>query len=147
MTSPPPDLTALARRVIRHECGDGRTSVAPPTAARGVFGSIVEDLSEMVGTRGAWALARRALAQARRDGSLAGETPADSDPSVQLGAFEEAVSRLEGAAAEVAATAAIAHLLEILVALLGAELGLRPVRKRWPTLVSMEETDSREAST
>jgi hypothetical protein len=55
---------------------------------------------------------------------LADSLPADTD--------EEATT---------AATALLAHTLDLLVTLLGDDLGTKPIQRLWPQQISVKETD------
>ena len=56
------------------------------------------------------------------------------------GLAESLAARTDEEATSAAATV-LTHVLELLVMLLGEELGMKPVRKLWPQETSVKETD------
>lgn len=143
--APPDDLDALARRVLLEESDDEGTSAALITAVDRVFTKMKIDLSHLVGAGGASALVRRALAQAQRERPLLQGVAFNPDRGLE--GVEEALAGAEAGDVEAAAAAVFAHLLELLVSLLGSDLGLRPVRKHWPGAFLARDTDSKEPGT
>lgn len=123
MPRPPPPFSELALRLLRHEAA---ASAEPQSLAAGVDRvcmKLSDELERLVGPGGAAALVRRARTLATRDfPSLAGGR-ADPDPGQD----------------EAANAAVLAHLVGLLVNLMGEELGLRPVQKIWPGVASGED--------
>lgn len=139
----PDDLDALARRVLLDESGDERTPTALITAVDDVFAKMKTDLSRLVGTGGASALVRRALTQAQRDLPLL--RGIEYDPEGGLQGVGNALAEAKPDEVEEAVVAAFVHLLQLLVALLGPDLGLRSARKHWPEAFLALNIDSKEA--
>ena len=82
------------------------------------------------------AILRRALVLARREQPLlAGVVPA-SDPGICFAGLVEALAEGTDGEANAAAGAILAHLIGLLVLLLGDELGMQPVHKVWPHMAS-----------
>ena len=131
---------SLAMRVLAQRLLEETRSEAPASSATGegapraheaveVCERLRMALSRFAGPDGFASLLRRALALARADAPVL--------KSVQLGAtgqiegLEEAVA---GDDADGAAVALAAHLLDLLVILIGEPLTLRLVRDGWPEL-------------
>lgn len=121
---PPPSsaLSELARRLLRHEAAGSREPAALAAAADRACEKLRDELETLVGPGGASALTRRARTLAGRE-------------------FPFLVAETETVApnpdeAEAANAAVLAHLVGLLVNLMGEELGLRPVRRVWPSVAS-----------
>jgi hypothetical protein len=89
-----------------------------------------DELRDLIGAGGVAALAGRALHLAQRETAPLKAVQAQSDGS--LTGLAEALRSAEAPEAEAAGAALIDHFLGLLVALMGEDLGLRPVRRRWP---------------
>lgn len=124
MQPPSPSVFALANRLLRHEAGGSGAPEAFAGALDRACGKLCDELERLVGPGGASALNRRARSLAKRE-----------FPFLEGEAGEVAPEREEAAN-----TAVLAHLLGLLVGLMGEELGLRPVRKIWPEVASGEAT-------
>lgn len=118
MRQPSPALSELARQLLRHEAGGSDEPQAAAAALERACEKLSGELENLVGPGGAAALVRRARTLAKRElpdggggGTAPGPEPAGS-------------------------AAVLAHLVGLLVGLLGEELGLRPVRKIWPDVAS-----------
>ena len=124
MRPPSSAISELARRLLRHEAAGSREPVALAAAADRACEMLRDELETLVGPGGASALNRRARTLATREFPfLDRETgKATQDPGE----------------AEAANAAVLAHLVGLLVNLMGEELGLRPVRRIWPEVASGE---------
>ena len=135
-----PNLAELARQIIEHEAGGSPDPAASAAALEAACGRLRTHLTDFLGAGGVAALFRRALHLAQRDQPAltavgpAGESACFSDLAQSLADATD-----EDAAAAV--TSILTHLLELLVMLLGEELGTRPVHKFWPHLISAGETE------
>ena len=126
MRQPSPALSELARQLLRHEAGGSTEPQAMAAAVERACEKLSGELENLVGPGGAVALVRRARTLAKResvDGSSGGAAPGPGQ-------------------AEAESAAVPAHLVGLLVGLLGEELGLRPVRKIWPDVASGEGASS-----
>ena len=122
MPPPSPPVSELALRLLRQEAA---ASAEPQALAAGVdrvCAKLSGELERLVGPGGAAALVRRARTLATRDFPCLEGGSADTGPGQ----------------AEAANAAVLAHLVGLLVNLMGEELGLRPVLKIWPGLASAE---------
>ncbi len=135
---PTPLARELARRVLRHETGDGQGAESLAAAAERACAGLRGQLAPLIGAVGFAALFDRALRLARAD-----------DPALAPLALAEGPERcLEGARAfaagrepaEVAAglAAAFAHLFHLLHTLIGEDLTAGLVRRAWPDLAGDE---------
>jgi len=136
MAHPPLDTRSLADRIVRYETG-GSTEVARSAeAVEVVFRKLAEDLVTISGSAGVGALMGRALNLARRDCPVLVGVSVYPDAKVRLPELPQALSGGTEEDATKACAAVVAHLIELLVVLLGEDLGMQPVRRFWPHLVS-----------
>ncbi|HEU0076069.1 MAG TPA: hypothetical protein VFQ76_00365 [Longimicrobiaceae bacterium] len=126
MRQPSPALSELARQLLRHEAGGSPEPQAMAAAVERACEKLSGEMENLVGPGGAVALVRRARTLAKREFVDAGSGSAAPGPGQ----------------AEAESAAVLAHLVGLLVGLLGEELGLRPVRKIWPDVASGEGTPS-----
>jgi hypothetical protein len=89
-----------------------------------------DELRDLIGVGGVAALADRALHLAQRESARLEGVQAHPDGSFT--GLAEALRSAEAPEAEAAGAALIDHFLGLLVALMGEDVGLRPVRRRWP---------------
>ena len=140
---PPPDLLReLAHRLVVYEAGGSSNPATIATAAARACHRIDDELQPMLGRRGMFALMQRALSLAKREHPLLAEVVLEPERSSTWAKLAEDLA--SGTAMEAAAAGAstLAHLLGLLVLLLGQDLGMLPVRKLWPDVVlSFTETD------
>jgi len=136
MAHPPLDARAIADRIVRHEAGGSTGVAASAEAVEAVFGKLAEDLVTILGSGGVGALMGRALNLARQDFPVLVGVSVVTDAEVRLPQLAQALGGGTEEEATVACAAVVAHLIELLVLLLGEELGMQPVRRFWPHLVS-----------
>lgn len=140
MAQPSPKLVELARRIVEHEAGGSDPSgsaAAVETACR----RLKDHLVDMLGTVGVSAVLGRALHLAQREQPLLAEVSVSGQPGACFTGLAEPVPAKTDEEATAAATAVLAHTLDLLVILLGEELGMQPVRKLWPRETGVKETD------
>lgn len=128
MQPPSPSVSALAHRLLRHEAAGDREPEALAAAVDRACEKLRDELETLVGPGGASALNRRARSLAKREYPFL-----DGDARGAGAGFEQA---------EAANTAVLAHLMGLIVGLMGEDLGLRPVRKIWPDLAAGDEMPS-----
>ena len=140
MARPSPKLVALARQIVEREAGGSDPSAsaaAVDTACR----RLKDHLVDVLGTGGVTAMFGRALHLARREQPLLEEVSVSREPAACFSGLPESLASLPDEEAAAAATTVLAHMLDLLVVLLGEELGMKPVRKLWPRETSVKETD------
>lgn len=141
MVPPSPRLIELARRIVEHEAGgppDGAASVA---AVEGACRRLKDHLIDVLGSGGVSALLSRAVHLAQRENpSLAGVAVGGEPGGCFTGLAESLAARTDEETTVAAATV-LAHVLNLLVVLLGEELGMKPVQKLWPQETSAKEID------
>lgn len=124
------DARERARRLLLHEAAGTHDPRGLATAAERVCDRLREELTGLIGAGGVEALIGRALAQAQRDfPQLNG---VEARPDTCFTGLPEALNGTSAEEAEAATTAVIERFLDLLVSLVGEDLGLRPVRKLWP---------------
>jgi hypothetical protein len=140
MAQPSPKLVELARRIVEHEAG-GSDPSASAAAVETASRRLKDHLVGMLGTGGVSAVLGRALNMAQREQPLLAEVSVSGQPGACFIGLAESLAAESDDAATTAATALLAHTLDLLVVLLGEELGMKPVRKLWPRETSVKETD------
>jgi hypothetical protein len=141
MAPPSQDLVELARRIAEQEAGGSPDPAAAAAAAETACRRLKDHLIDLLASGGVTALLRRALQLAQREQPvLAGVTVSGESGACFTGLAESLVASTDEAAT-VAATAILTHVLDLLVMLLGEELGMKPIRKLWPQATSGRETD------
>ena len=140
MTQPSRKLVELARRIVEHEAGGSvpsTSAAAVETACR----RLKDHLVDVLGTGGVSAVLGRALHLAQREQPLLEEVSVSGQPGACFIGLAESLPANTGEAGAAAATAVLAHTLDLLVTLLGEELGMKPVQKLWPRETSVKEAD------
>ena len=123
---------ARGRRLLEAE-GNGRDDPrAVAAAVERVFATLRKELSALIGPGGVGALVGRALSLARRESPLLDGVQAH--PDGPFTGLAEALGSASASDAEAAGAALIDHFLGLLVSLMGEDVGLRPVRRRWPSV-------------
>ena len=140
MAQPSPKLVELARRIVEREAG-GSDASASAAAVETACRRLKDHLVDMLGSGGISALLGRALHLAKREQPLLAEVAVSGQPGACFTGMAESLPSNSDEAATAAATAVLAHTLDLLVILLGEELGMKPVRKLWPRETSVKETD------
>lgn len=138
-----PDVGELARRLVEHEAGGSPAPSASVAAAEAACRRLKNDLTDLLGSGGVSALMGRALNLAKRERPLLAGVTLDTEPSSCFTGLPEALAAGTDEEAAAASASVLAHLLGLLVTLLGEELGMQPVRKLWPNVVAnFREIDS-----
>ena len=126
----PPQTREHVRRLLRHEAGRADDPRELGVAAQRAFSKLRGELTGLIGAGGVTALGGRALSLVQRDFPLLSAVEARLD--LCFTGLPEALEGVPAAEAEAASAALIEHFLGLLIALVGDELGLRPVHKLWP---------------
>jgi hypothetical protein len=127
MTTPRPSVERFADAIVRAELargGGGRRS----DVARRIMTRLHEDLGKLVGPAGFDVLCARALVLARRAHPSLAEITAGRGGTFT--GFDDAAG--DGDGQQEAATAIVAHFIELLVRLVGEDLAMRLVGDSWP---------------
>ncbi len=140
MAQPSPKLVELARRIVEHEAG-GPDPSASAAAVETACRRLKDHLVGLLGTGGVSALLGRALHLAQREQPLLEEVSVSGQPGACFIGLAESLPASRDEEATAAATAVLAHTLDLLVVLLGEELGMKPVQKLWPRETGVNETD------
>ncbi|HUE84706.1 MAG TPA: hypothetical protein VMO26_01390 [Vicinamibacterales bacterium] len=142
MAHPSPALVDLARRIVEQEAGG---SPDPASSAAGVDTAclrLTDHLVDVLGAVGVSALRRRALHLAQREQPLLARVAVSGDSDACYSGLAESLAASTREEATAAAVTVLTHLLDLLVVLLGEELGMKPVRKLWPRATSARENDA-----
>lgn len=141
MAPPSPKLAELARRIVEQEAGGSRDPAAPAAAVEAACRRLRGHLVDLLGSGGVVALLGRGLHLAQREQPLLAGVRVSGEPA---GCFTGLTDSLGAGTQEEATTAAAAlltHMLDLLVVLLGEDLGMNPIRKLWPRATSSMEID------
>ena len=133
--------TDLARRILEHEAGGASDPAASAAAVERACQRLKDHLVVLLGSNGVTALFRRALHLAQRERPLLAGVAVSSEPGVCFTGLAESLATSAADDATSAAATILAHILELLVMLLGEELGMKPVRKLWPEATRVMEID------
>ena len=134
MASPSLDVADLAYRLILFEARE-----SPALAAAAVdraCSRLRDQLEGLLGAEGVSALFRRALKLAKRDTPLLDGVQLSAQSQFCFVGLSAALAASPEDEAIAAGRYLLAHLLGLLVLLLGEELGMHPIRKLWPDVVS-----------
>jgi hypothetical protein len=96
---------------------------------------------DLLGSGGVSALLRRALHLAQREQPLLTGVAVSAEPDACYSGLAESLAARTDAEATAAAATVFAHVLDLLVVLLGEDLGMKPVHKLWPRATSARGTD------
>jgi hypothetical protein len=140
MAQSSPKLAEVARRIVEHESG-GSDPSASAAAVEAACRRLKDHLVDVLGTGGVSAVLGRALHLAQREHPLLKQVSVSGQPGACFIGLAESLPTHTDEDATAAATAVLAHTLDLLVILLGEELGLKPVRKFWPRETGVKETD------
>jgi hypothetical protein len=127
-----PAVQQLARRLLTYEAGASPGMEGPAVAAEQACETLRLHLSKLVGQAGFHALMLRALTLTKAEFSWLEGVQADTEGSLK--GLQEAAGRRDAAEATEGSAAVLAHLLGLLVRLIGEALTLRLVRDAWPEL-------------
>ena len=142
MARPSPTLVELAHRIVEQEAGDSPTAAASAAAVESSCRRLRDQLVDLLGAGGIDAMLRRALHLAQREQPRLARVAVAGEP---VGCFTGLAESLEGGTEEEAIAAAstiLTHMLDLLVMLLGEELGMKPIRKLWPRATTAREIDA-----
>lgn len=95
----------------------------------------------MLGSGGIAALLRRALHLAQREQPLLAGVAVNTESATCFTGLAESLASRTEAEASAAAITVLTHILDLLVTLLGEDLGMKPIRKLWPQATSAREID------
>lgn len=131
MTAPSTRPDDVARALVMHETGGSNDPDVVADAVEGICRYVASELEGMLGSGGVRSLMTRALHLARREHPSLESVTMSPGPVIGFTGLTEAMAS-RNPTAVAAGTSVLAQLLGLLVALLGEDLGLQPVRKFWP---------------
>jgi hypothetical protein len=140
---PPPSQkqVELARRIVEQEAGGSPDPAASAAAVEMACHRLQEQLVDLLGSSGVSALLRRALHLAQREQPLLAGVAVSGEQAECFIGLGEALAAKTDEEAMAAAAIILAHLLDLLVMLLGEELGMNPIRRLWPQATTVREID------
>jgi hypothetical protein len=141
MVPPSPKLVELARRIVEQEAGRSPDPAASAAAVETACRRLKAHLLDLLGSGGVSALFRRALHLAQREQPLLAGVGVSEDSAVCFTRLTESLAASTDEEATSAAAAVLTHMLDLLVVLLGEELGMKPIRKLWPRATRAREID------
>jgi len=134
-------LVQLARRIVEHEAGGASDPASSAAAVETACRRLNDDMTDLLGSGGVSALTRRALHLAQRAEPVLSGVTANAEPPGCFTSLPESLAASTDEEAAAAATAIVTHMLDLLVMLLGEELGMKPIRKLWPQAINVREID------
>jgi len=141
MAPPSPKLVELARRIVEQEAGGSPDSAASAAAVETACRRLNDQLVDLLGSGGVSALLRRALHLAQREHPLLAEVAMSGEPAACFTGLAESLAASTEEEATAAAATVLTHMLDLLVMLLGEELGMKPIRKLWTRATTAREID------
>jgi hypothetical protein len=141
MASLSPKLDELARRIVDQEAGGSPDPAASAAAVETACRRLKDQLVDLLGSGGVSALLRRALHLAQREQPLLAGLAVSAEPAACFTNVTESLAASTDEEATAAAATVLARMLDLLVMLLGEELGMQPIRKLWPQATSAKEID------
>lgn len=132
MAPPSPKLVELARRIVEQEADGSRDPAASAAAAETACWRLKVHLVDLLGAGGVSAVLGRALHLAQREQPLLAGVAVSGESAACFTGLAESLSASTDEEATAAASAILTHMLDVLVTLLGEELGMKPIRKNWP---------------
>ena len=142
MAQPSPRLIELARRIVAQEAGGKPDPAASAATVETACRKLSDELVDSLGSGGVSALFRRALHLAQREQPLLAAVAVSGEPAACFfTGLAESLAASTDEEATVAAASVLTHVLDLLVILLGEELGMKPMRKLWPQETSVKEID------
>ena len=142
MARPSPKLVELALRIVEQERGESPNAAVSVAAVESACQHLRDQLVDLLGAGGIDAMLRRALHLAQREQPRLAGVAVSGEPA---GCFTGLAESLAGGTDEeaiAAATTILTHMLDLLVMLLGEELGMKPIRKLWPRATTATEFDA-----
>ena len=143
MAHPSPKLVELARWIVEHEAGGSPDPAAAAVAVETACQRLTDHLVDLLGAGGVSALFKRALHLAQREQPLLAGVAASGESSACFTDLTESFAASTEEEATAAAATLLSHMLDLLVMLLGEELGMKPIRKNWPQATHVRETESK----
>lgn len=140
MAQPSPKLVDLALRIVRLEAGGSSDPAASVAAVNIACSRLRDHLIDLLGSGGVSALLKRALHLAKREQPLLHGVAISGEADACLSGLAEALAESADEEAMVVASTIFAHMLDLLVILIGEELGMKPIRKLWPRVTTAGET-------
>jgi hypothetical protein len=134
-------LVELARRIVEQEAGGSSDPAASAAAVDTACLRLTNHMVDPLGSGGVTALLRRALHLAQREQPLLAGVAVSAEPDACYSGLAESLAARTEAEATAAAATVLAHVLDLLVVLLGEDLGMKPVHKLWPRATSARRTD------
>jgi hypothetical protein len=141
MATASPKQVELARRIVAQEAAGSSDPAASAAAVEAACRRLKDHLVDLLGAGGVSALLRRALHLAKREQPLLAEVAVSGEPAECFIGLAGSLAASTDEAATAAAATVLAHMLGLLVMLLGEELGMKPIRKLWPQATSGREID------
>jgi hypothetical protein len=141
MAPPSPELVELARRIIQEEAGASPDPAAAAAALEAASQKLKDHLVDLLGSGGVNALLRRALHLAQREQPLLAGLAVNGAESACFTGLTESLAARSEAEATAAAVTILTHMLDLLVLLLGEELGTKPIRKLWSRTTGAREIE------
>lgn len=140
MAHPSPKLVELARQIVEQEAGGSSDPAAAAAAVENACHRVSNHLVDLLGSGGVGALFGRALHLAQREQPLLAGVAMSVEPGACFSGLAESLAAGTEEGAKAAAATILTYMLDLLVMLLGEELGMKPVRKLWPQAISAVET-------
>jgi|SRR5690606_28489149 len=141
MAHPSPKLAELARRIVEQEAGGSPDPAASAAAVETACRRLRDQLVDLLGSRGVSALLKRALHLAQREQPLLAGVGVSGESDGCFISLTESLASSTDEEATAAAATVLKHMLDLLVILLGEELGMKPIRKLWPQATSARKID------
>jgi len=141
MASPSPKLVELARRIVEQEAGVSPDPAASAAAVETACQRLRDHLVDLLGAGGVSALLDRALRLAQRDQPVLAGLVFSGQSDTCFARLAESLEASTDEEATAAAATILTHVLDLLVMLLGEELGLKPIRRLWPQATRVREID------
>jgi hypothetical protein len=142
MTDPSPRRSELARRIVEHEAGGSSDPAGSAAALETACRRLKVHLVDLLGSGGVAALLRRALHLAQREQPLLSGVAVSAEPGACFTGLTESLAASTDEEAAAATAAVLTQLFDLLVMLLGEELGMQPIRKFWPQATRDREIDA-----
>jgi hypothetical protein len=134
-------LVELARRIVEQEAGGSPDPASSAAAVETACRRLRDELVDLLGSGGVSALLRRALHLAQREQPLLAGVAVSGEPAACFTSLTESLAASTCEEATTAAATVLTHMLDLLVMLLGEDLGMQPIRKLWPQATSAKEID------
>jgi hypothetical protein len=141
MAQPSPKLVELALRIIEEEAGGSSDPPASAAAVEAACRRLTDHLVDLLGSGGVTAMLRRALHLAQREQPRLAGVAVSGERSPWFSGLVESLAASTEEEAAAAAASVLTHMLDLLVVLLGEELGMKPILKLWPQVTRARESN------